>query len=487
MSASTLWASPDLKHAVDREGSVIDATALPPPEQGKRTIYLCGEGAKPNDLLARLSKPRGWRDAGSNLGDRWRLHVKGPHDKRVSVFPISVWLADQDVTPHQAQRVMLRLGDEMRRRLNQKLDTTPAGTGFWAWRGQSDHYYSAITREVRDLFTLDTQGRQHTCAAPGVTEIPALYTIDLRMAYSTIAMDIQSAPEWRHEQRPGVGWPEEPGRGTLVPGFLGYTPGRYLVRFRAPEDWRHVSILGNYSRGKRDWLATEGETWADAREVGLAIDQGWQVEVIERAYAVLPEGRKTFDNPLKHWAKTLLQMDADLRCDEQDGDLLHDATRAILLQTIGLMSAKKKRRDRKVSEWGEVPDTPLARATAREVGEDIVYTEEWTPIPEHMQHPELASQIWGRTRVALLRRSVVVGGERVYVGALQLPREDVIGFNLDCLYLARDPRWVDDGAPGRYRTKQYVAGPHTAPVNLTDVYAIAKAPPAIEPEGEAEE
>jgi len=70
------------------------------------------------------------------------------------------------------------------------------------------------------------------------------------------------------------------------------------------------------------------------------------------------------------------------------------------------------------------------------------------------------------------------GPDRSRVGALTLPRTQVVAFRTDAIYTTEAPGWADDGKPGRYRLK--------GSITLTANYAkktasTVSAPAAVKP------
>jgi hypothetical protein len=113
----------------------------------------------------------------------------------------------------------------------------------------------------------------------------------------------------------------------------------------------------------------------------------------------------------------------------------------------------------------------LARETVRPVEQGWAY-EDYAPFSgDAYLHPEWAALIWADCRTRLLRSWQFTGEEKVAVGALSLPREQIVGFALDCIYATHDPGWPD-GAKGGYRIKKSVRGPLPAPRNMADIYRL---------------
>lgn len=444
---------------------------------GHRVVYICGP-ADPKKLAAD-ARAAGYQVKGNQHADRWSLRIRreGALDT-LSVVPISRFFDDQNISHHQARRVMTTLGERLRRQFGQRLSVTPAATGFWCWhtkeRRAAGLAYPPLPEPIR-LAHVGTQGRFEVC--PAVETIPALYCLDMRLAYAAAACQVQSSQEWRHEVGPaaddwrGWGWPEHDfirsgAEIRKVAGFLGYTPARYRVRFRVPEGWGHVGLLpaprgdGVHYPTWRPGDDIQWETWADSAEVRLAIEQGWHVEILERIYAVKPEGKASWPRPLRAWCEGLLAIREELSEGagrHDDAALYRAACRNIILHTIGLFAGRTLLETRAVereeegwADWIDVPED-AERGSEIEAGQDILYQKRVRG-PGYHDHPELAHQVWGLCRSWLLKRRRQVGDDFITVGALGLPREQVVGFAQDALYATVDPKWPDDG-PGGYRVK----------------------------------
>lgn len=469
---------------------------------GARVFYFCGDAPAggPEAMMNGL-RDRGWQDAGSRLqvrdkqlrvrSDKWLLRARNPKLRRsVTILPASVWFGDVACDHLQARAAMVRLASEIAQRFDRsRMWLSPGRTGAEAWRRVTQDQFRPLPEELQSLIRHTSgQGRFECC--PVADAIPALYQLDQRLAYAARCVGaIETGDEWRHEERPASGWPDRDAAPTnqggsgfsLGDGFLGYTPARYHVRYQVPQNWSHVGLLP-YREGQNTyWPTATGSRWtcwADASEIRLAIREGWNVEILQRVYAVKPEGRSTFYRPLKLWGERLIRLHDDLHADGAREDLAplwHAAVRNILLHTIGWLAMRPTSVTREVDEWDEVPDENTARATARETSSGAVQYEEQgvlSPQAARVAHPELAAQVWGSTRASLLRSTITFEGERREVGALTLPRSDIVGMALDCLFLTRDPGWPDDGRPGRFRVKRHVPGPLPAPQTMGDLYRL---------------
>jgi hypothetical protein len=235
--------------------------------------------------------------------------------------------------PDAARFCLGVLDDQLQRRFGTPVYLSPGYTGLLAWKKRYGQDYRPLPLETQKLIrSTTTQGRFECCpigkhdfcvcpelpAADGPCQgyIPALYCLDLRWAYVAAAMTITGGKEWRHEERPKVGWIAEE---HVFPssGYLGWTPARYLVRFNVSERWEHVGLLGVPMKSGWSWPAdghdpTKGSwmCWADACEVRLALECGWHVEILERLVCV--DREKNFDRPLMLWAQNLLRLREDV-------------------------------------------------------------------------------------------------------------------------------------------------------------------------------
>lgn len=436
-------------------------------DAGPGVAYACGP-CDPADL-ARFARECGSTVRGNYHEDRWKLSLRREgQEGALRILPIERWLGRQDVPQDVARATMEALGKALVARFGQRICATPAETGFWAWK-ESVGYYPPLPEAIRDAF-VGTQGRFEVC--PAVETIPALYCLDMRLAYAAAALNVQSSPQWRHEEPSGGVWlvPDEQSASTVA-GFLGYTPARYKVRFRAPAGWGHVGLL------PATGYPLEGDAWADGTEVRLAIEHGWQIEVMERIYAVREPGRASWRKPLSPWANGLLAI-RDTPPRGIDADLWQNACRNIILHTIGLMAGKSRMETRTVrredGEWADWSDVPSNAVPGSEVerGVDILYQSVNRVGSSVFRHPELAHQIWGRTRAALLSAHQAVNGARRRVGALHVPREQVVAFSQDALYLTAEPGWPDDGKNGRYRVKGVGQRPHSSPRNRAELLTM---------------
>lgn len=462
---------------------------------GAKTLYLCGSFDP--SVIAQAPLDMGWKDAGSNL-DRERpfLRLKGPEGS-LSVVSAANWLGSGDYSYHTARRVMQRLDREMWDTYASGLWIKPSTTGLEAWRKTAGDRWPTLPREAQELISSTSgQGRFECCTLPTLETIGGLYLLDGAMMYAANACAVEMSSEVWHEERPGGGWHDSGEYPGGPEGFLGWTPGRYRVRFRTPADWRHVGLLGVRAGGQWTWpsepVASNDprwscDTWADAKEVRLAIAHGWHMEILERLLFV--RQGKSWHRPLRTWASKLMEMHdrlqvahrpqvtSDAEWMGEHAHLYHAAIRNIIIQTIGAFASRARTITRTVGadEWDQIPDDRLAQDTTH-VNEDgtVEFAEYELPRGRFaaLRHPEFAAAVWADTRVRLLSQRRQVGGEDVQSGALHLPRERVIGFQLDSIFSTADPGWPTDGRPGGYRVKQHWSGPMTPPRTYADLLRL---------------
>jgi hypothetical protein len=406
----------------------------------------------------------------------------------------------REVSEETAHRVFTVLDDQLKRRFGSTLQMTPGRTGVLAWRRLQEQRSGAVGGLWQplppDLQTIirETTGQGRFECCPVASEIPAIYCLDMTLAYAAGAIALDSAREWRHEQRPADGWQDwthdvSGGKwGNLVFGWLAHAPAWYKVRFAIPDDWRHVGLLPVWQDGThvytgeriRGWLWPDGPTrytegwatWAGYQEVKLAIEQGWEVEILERVYAVKDGG--SYPKPLRLWAEKLVEMrGADWHGTGEHGLLFQAAVRNVLLHAIGHCARNPRTVTRTAAEGEFIPDHERARATIRPTEEGWEYDDyAVSKGDEPYQHPEWAALIWSDCRARLLRQAVRQEGcDPATVGALAVPREQIVGMAQDALYLTHDPQWPATGKPGGFRVKGYVAGPLPAPRTMGDIYA----------------
>jgi hypothetical protein len=207
-----------------------------------------------------------------------------------------------------------------------------------------------------------------------------------------------------------------------------------------------------------------GETWAGWTEVALALDRGWDVQILERL--LFPKG--TRPAPLDTWQRRLLTI-----WSEAQHELVRRAVRSILLYTIGAF-ARAQREETRVLRRADTHLLPTDNGTIQRTATGDWTYRELVALPERerrYQHPEWAAEIWAKCRTRMLHYAQKRGRGEVVArwGALTLPREQILAFRTDALYLTHDPQWPDDGRPGSLRLKGAIRAPVRAPHTLAEI------------------
>jgi hypothetical protein len=445
-------------------------TAIPP---DVLRVFLCGpppQGPGANNA----ERVRSWGLQPQYL-DAWKISHKGHYVKDVDSpcfrfsqelkLPVmamgetttreveilfgSSWFGDVDaLTGHAAWTV---LGRQVAAKFpGATLLSTPATTGRDLWRrtipaGKS---WPVMSDQLRELIASTSgQGRMELLAPPGgVDSVDAFTYLDARFAYAALTwgMPVGEPQHWIAPHADSVVWND--GKDDLLK-----RRGRWLVRATVPPTWDHVGILPDKNpRGGWSYPSEPGTqitTWADACEVSLAGEQGWEIQLLEGF--TWAEGK-----PLDTWTKKLREIHATLN----DGPpavtyvsrIAAKGARAMLLHAVGAFAARAHMISRSVTldQEEQVPDN--ARVTI--VGDRLVWEEpaEQSAWTLNQAHPEWSAAIWARARVRLLDAP---GPNGTRTGALHVPRDQVIAFRTDAIFLNADPGWEDDGKIGRFRVK----------------------------------
>lgn len=434
------------------------------PESVER-VYLTGP--RPGRSLEdwetwRSAIPDGWTDdpAGHFLErpDFPVLKFRSPAGVGVEVHRIVSWIGRDatDAGPAVCRDALGLVDGALRRQFRDcpGVLATPATTGRECWLSSIPYgvEWPVLTVEDRQLLHATAgQGRVEV-AWSGGAELPGLFVYDGRMMYGALLREMGSGPAVR----------------DTLPDFEPYRPGRYRVRFRIPDDWDHVGLLG-VPDGER-WAypaepGSEHETWADGAELHLAAARGWSFRVLERLLLAHPDGR----GPLQTWGERLVRAREQLAGGGPEHDLARAAIRQVMHTTIGAFHARPHlvTRTAPLDEPGRVP----AGAVHPHVrGDRLVWSEPSGGGWEQLAHPEWSSQVWGRAR----RRILAGPGQ---TGALYVQREHLVGTYVDAVYATHDPRWGDDGKLGRLRLKAAIAGPLRAPRHAGDMTRLGKGKP----------
>jgi hypothetical protein len=375
--------------------------------------------------------------------------VYGAGNRRVELHRAASWFGEGGYRPAVAWDAWHQAANAVGRHFEgQPLLATPAGTGryLWAYTIPWGREWDCLAGDDQELIRATAgQGRVEAC--PTVDELPGLVELDGRFMYGALCAELGAGPAIH----------------DTAPTFDPMAPGRYRVRFRVPDGWGHVGLLG--VKADTGWWypaapGWAGETWADGAELHLAAKHGWPFEVVERV--VLAKG-----DPLGGWAKRLLAGWAELDEADEAGRLARRAVRSILVKALGGFVG----RDPLVTvtcpadQPGRVPADAIR---LRQEGDQLVWAERAELRHPEWVHPEWPARVWARARARLLAGP---GG----VGALGVDRGQVVAMETDALYLTADPGWADDGRPGRFRVKAAIAGPITAPRSLVELHQLKRA------------
>lgn len=320
---------------------------------------------------------------------------------------------------------------------------TPAATGADLLQRSIpwDETYSVLPDEVREIFYHNVpQGRVEMLTPAETTTIPAFYHLDARWMYAACCRDL-------------------PGRLKKIdhdPTFLGaYEPVFYRVAVYVPSDWDHIGLLpwfdadANATRYPSAPCASF-VTWASAAEIGIAIQQRWEIAILERVIFERAD-------PARAWITKLRDMRA-----ATDNKLLQDAIRHLCIDTIGSWHRKDTpiRHLTPLSEAATVTNAISQQVTP--AGIEWYSAGQLARSQQSYMHPEWSATVWGRARARLVR------------AALQMPRKSLIALRTDAISATMNPGWPDEGKPGDWRPKIAYVGELPAP-HTVDAYLRLRA------------
>ena len=346
------------------------------------------------------------------------------------------------------------------------LADTPATTGRALWlrtipEGRS---FPVMSTELRELIAATSgQGRVELLEPVDGRDVGQFTYMDGRFMYASLCwgLPIGEPVFWTGDQLDKLDAREWT---RLVRGR-----GRWRITMTVPASWSHVGLfMAPAAGGGWRYPSRPGETfttWVDGHELWNATTHGWD-PVVHEGFS-WAEGK-----PLDLWVRKMLDIwkSAEAHKDNSAAQLAARAVRSIVLYAIGAFATRAHDVTKTAPVDGPAPDVP-AGVEVRRVGEQLTWQEPgklsgWT---EETSHPEWSAAVWARARVRLLDGA---GVRNVRVGALHLPREQVVAFATDAIYLATDPGWEDDHAPGRFRVKGRCTGPATWPSTMTELHTL---------------
>ncbi len=404
-------------------------------------VYVCGPIVTASaELLAWAELPDGWTHGAHYLKLPHPIfRLRRPDGRAVEVHRAESFYGD-GVTPAIAAAAADELGAQLAQRFDRaQLLATPATTGRELLaRSLPPGDFACLSDEHQDLIR-STSGQGRIQMLWQGDELPELAEYDGRFMYAALCWGLGAGPATHDDE----------------PTFERRARGRYRVRFTAPAGWDHVGLLGVMD-GDGWAYPTEGthETWCDGAELLVAERHGWSFDVVERL--LLADGKA---DPMRRWADRLVAAR-----DAVELPASRAALRSILLHGIGALHGRPSRVTR-VTVEAPPDDAELLRID----GDRFVWTEPATATRwSAMSHPEWTSAIWARARARLL------DGPKG-IGALHIPRSQLVAFRTDAIYLAgRRPDWesADDGKPGRFRLAAHQLGPMPGPSTSRELLAL---------------
>lgn len=425
-------------------------------------VMLCGPLNRDTiDRLAFATPPDGWvvANEGHYLGSVESATLRFEHqpsDRRVDLVSAVAWFGQRPADV--CGQAMVWLIDELSNTFNegQRLAqlATPAAQGRDLVLRALPHgaQIPTLTSDEQAWWRMHTtQGRWELLDNADGAELADVFVFDQRFAYSAHCWELGVGPvEWDH------------GNAIEID-----RRGMYELTWRVPEWWDHVGLapVPDSDGATWRWPNRPGEQhrgWVDGSEAELLARHGWLETIHTRA--LLSASR-----PLDTWAKRIVRCRDRLAMlyRQHGGDALHaaaDGLRMVLLATVGAMHGRDHAVTRSVpaSRASEVPG--WARDVRQAEGM-IVWREDQPAAWPAMSHPEWTAQIWARAR----RRLLTSRDER---GALHVPRESVVAFRGDALYLDLHPRWFPSGRVGELRQIDHVPGPVDYPQDHRQLLAL---------------
>jgi len=437
-----------------------------------------------------------WVAGGPPTG-RFQHAVTG---QKVEVRTVQEWFGDLPLTPAQARLAWNTLEEiiaSVDDRARLMLSPAATGTNLWAWSLPKNVNPIPVSPDMAadikgtagqhhyDHMVAGKSMQQHEDCVPLIDpaktkKIQTFAHIDGRFMYSSLGRELGIGPGLRLNRA---------GAYALLESDP-YARARFLVRFKVPDDWNHVGLLGmQHFKVEDGWYypnrpGATGETWADAAEVFVALNAGWFVEPLEAIQFTRARPLDTFYERIKR-ARDRVRSNPELP------DLLRDALaaalRAILVQTVGNFNSAGRSQTRVAESSFDVPAE--YQSTVVQQGKLFLYQIPST-VTERARmffHPEFAAQIWGRGRAAVLSSPSGLGHRTA--GALAIPGHTLIGINGDAIYTTELPSWSlptehgggDDGKNGRLRLQGLLSGSFLTPASRDARDALAKRADAAGP------
>lgn len=401
---------------------------------------------------------------------------------KVEVRTAEEWFGGAALTPAQARQAwdtaagILRGIDERARLFNSPAAT---GTNLWALSlprtlnpvpvdpDIADEIHATSGQHHYDHLVAGADFADHDDCVPLIDpaktrKISEFTYIDGRFMYAGVARELGLGPARRLNRGAAYELLEQDR----------YARARFHVRFTVPKTWNHVGLLGvKHQQLEKGWYypnrpGAEGETWADASEIHVALAHGWQILPHE---AVLFTKARPLDTLMERMTRARERVEQNQELHPSLRKAVMGALRAIVLHTIGAFASGGRDETRVATSAFEVP-AEYQKGMVRQ-GKLFVYR-----VPSHRNartesfyHPELAAQVWGRARARVLEGPSALGNGTS--GALHVPASTLIGINGDALFTTSLPSWAlpatagggDDGKTGRLRLQGYLNGSYAIP------------------------
>lgn len=286
-----------------------------------------------------------------------------------------------------------------------------------------DHILQIITENT-------TQGRIETFYH-GEDTIEKLYDYDGRWTYSSCL---------RHVPVGSV-------THDTVNALLPYVPGFYRAKVTVPASWSHIGLLPMRnplgSSTKFSYPRYPGETFetfCTSEELALAVKHHWHVQILERILWCetdkQPEALKLFGDRLIR-----IRQETSLNYPEPYRTMIKDATRKILLETVGSFHRTIQEYDGYTSDPRAIPE----ESTLIELIEGDIWhyavPSAITPLQKATVHPEWSGFIWGKARKKLAE------------AALTIPFKKLVALRVDAIWCAEEASFTDTGKVGQFVRK----------------------------------
>ncbi|GAA0310892.1 hypothetical protein [Kineococcus aurantiacus] len=393
--------------------------------------------------------------------------------------------ADGDLTPDEARQAWVATSEAIRSvARDAELLKSPAATGTQLWAQSLPRTVDPepLDEDVAELLhrTAGQHRIEHLTTGPsacgcggcrplvdlGATSHGGFSYVDGRFMYASLCRELGTGPA----RRLTAAQAEE--LLTTSP----YARARFHVEFTVPEWWDTLGVLPVAHDDVQDgWHypnvpGARGRTWVDGVELKLALDGGWDVEVLEGIEFTKARVLDTWADRLRR-ARERLTQDRDLPAPVRAAAV--SAVRAVLIQGIGAFASRGRETTHVVWSAREVP--AHAAATVVRHGDAFAYrTRAARPAGQAaaLYRPELAAQVWSRGRARVLECPTALskrlpGAGMTYAGgALSVDPATLLGVNGDAIYTTSVPAWSlpvtvpgggDDGEVGRMRLQGWLA------------------------------